>query len=132
MTNERVVILVGARLVRESARIGAMLAERGLRALVAPDQKGALAALLHHRPAAVAVAARMDRRAALEVADVARMRHPDVPVIVLSEGAGFSDGSIFAHMLNVAAALPGAVETADLVELIAFHAGGVRERAGAS
>ena len=118
----RMVLLVGPRMVRESARLGQLLARRGLRAVTVGDQAGAAAALLLEPPAAMVLGLALSDGAALAVADLASYRHPEVPLIFLGEGRAFSDGSIFAHSRNAHAILPGLIALEDLVEVIAWHA----------
>ena len=116
------VLLVGARFVRERGCVEAMLERRGLSVRVAEDEERALRALRLGRFAAIVVSLGLEDGRALAVADFARWRMPEAPVIFLSGGPAFADGSIFRHSINAVGMVPATIPVSDLVEVIAFRA----------
>lgn len=58
---------------------------------------------------------------AFAVADYANYRHPDTPVIFVSNSSFFSDGSIFQHMANARAFVASEVDPEDLAAMVEHY-----------
>ena len=58
---------------------------------------------------------------ALNVADYASYRHPEIKVIFVTRTRFFADGSVFAHCPNACACLPEHTPPQDLAALVEYH-----------
>lgn len=102
------------------------LEAEGCSALVVGDQAAAVAALHVEDFRLMLLDLALDCGAALAVADYAAYRRPQMPVLILSSGAAFADGSIFNHCANACAFMPAMTPPADLAALSLYHAGARR------
>ncbi|MEN8833197.1 MAG: response regulator [Pacificibacter sp.] len=63
----------------------------------------------------------LEAGSAFAVADYANYRHPDIPVIFVTNSSFFSDGSIFQHMANARAFVASEVDPEDLAAMVEHY-----------
>lgn len=100
--------------------------EDGLDCRIASDQAEAVETLHVDEYSVMLLDLALENGAALAVADYAAYRWPDMPVLVVSGGRAFADGSIFNHCVNVCAFMPKSTQPRDLAAMVRYHARSAR------
>ena len=100
---------------------GRHLRRRGAEVTVAPTQESAIAALCEQDFDVMVIDVVLTEGSAIAIADFASYRRPGTKVVFVSNGGFFSDGSLFQHIPNAAAVMPGKVSPEDLEAVVEYH-----------
>lgn len=107
---------------RELARVWARSLERHGVDVVSADSEDSAIASLNTMPIDVIVMnVQLGDGNALAIADYAAYRAPNARVIFVTNSSFFSDGSIFSHVTNAHACVPGETPPEDLAALVEYH-----------
>ncbi|MDA5095418.1 response regulator [Aliiroseovarius sp. KMU-50] len=107
---------------RELARVWTRSLERqGVDVLSADSEDSAITSLDSMPVDVIVMNVHLVDGNALAVADYAAYRAPNARVIFVTNSSFFSDGSIFSHVANAHACVPGETPPEDLAALVEYH-----------